>query len=113
MFKRFFGRIHESVALSAILAASLSLHVAWIDNLLLIRSGLARTWFNLNPEIGPITGLYLDTLGAFFVFFFLLVAFWRGKDCSHWRERTFWFLIASIIFFCVMTVPVVYEFRVT
>ncbi len=66
MMHLFRGRIHESLALCALFAGSVALNVAWIDNLLLTRSAVIRDWMTLNPAIGPISGLYLDTFGVFF-----------------------------------------------
>lgn len=105
-------RIHESLALSAIFASSIALHVAWLDNLLISKSALIRDLMTINFDIGPVSGLYLDTTGAFFLALFLSIIFWRGKDVSHWRNRVFWFFIASIVFFVVMTMPFVFGFEV-
>lgn len=105
-------RVRESVALSAVFAGSIALHVAWIDHLLIRQSDVVAAWMNLRPEIGPISGLYLDVLGAFFVAFLLGLAFWRGKDVREWQERIFWFFISSIVVFVLMTMPFVYGFAV-
>lgn len=109
----FASRIHESCALASLLAGSVALHIAWMDNLLIHRSRFVRDILTLNPDIGPISGLYLDTLGAFFVLLIILTAFWRGKDVSHWRERVFWFFILSIAIFLLMTLPFVYGFAIS
>ncbi len=113
MFHFFRNRIHESLALSALFAGSVALHVAWIDNLLITRSVFIREFITLNPDIGPISGLYVDTLGAFFVSFLLAAFFWRGRDVSHWRDRVFWFFVTSIVVFLLMTLPFVYGFAVS
>lgn len=105
-------RVRESVALSAVFAGSIALHVAWIDHLLIRKSDVVRAWITLNPEIGPISGLYVDVLGAFFVAFLLGLAFWRGKDVRGWQERIFWFFISSVVIFILMTMPFVYGFAV-
>lgn len=105
-------RIHESFALAAILAASSALHAAWIDNLLIFKSDTIAQWVTLNPDIGPISGLYVDVLGAYFTTLLIATAFWRGRDVSHWRDRVFWFFLVSIIFFLFMTLPFVYGFAV-
>lgn len=110
MFHLFRNRIHESLALSSIFAASVALHVAWIDNFLITRSITIRDWITLNPDIGPISGLYVDAIGAYFFAFLLSAAFWRGKDVSHFQERVFWFFACSIILFLIMTLPFVYGF---
>ena len=113
MFHFFHNRIHEPLALAALFAGSVALHVAWIDNLLLTRSVLIRDWMTLNPDIGPISGLYLDTLGAFLTTFLIACAIWRGRDVAHWRERVFWFFAGSVIVFMFMTLPFVYGFVIS
>lgn len=95
------------------LAGSVALHVAWIDNLLITRSQTIARWVTLNPDIGPISGLYVDVFGAYFTTLLLATAIWRGRDVSHWRDRVFWFLMVSIIIFLLMTLPFVYGFAVT
>ena len=112
MLRFFRERIHESFALAAVFAGSVALHVAWIDNLLITRSITVAQMITLNPDIGPISGLYIDVLGAYFTSLLIAAALWRGRDVSHWRERVFWFFIFSIITFLVMTLPFVYGFAV-
>lgn len=112
MFGLFRDRIHESFALAAVLAASVALHVAWIDNLLITRSREIAQMVTLNPAIGPISGLYIDVFGAYFVALLLAAALWRGRDVSHWRDRVFWFFILSLVVFFLMTLPFIYGFAV-
>ncbi|MBI4438230.1 hypothetical protein HY631_04755 [Candidatus Uhrbacteria bacterium] len=113
MFHFFRNRIHESLALCALFSGAVALHVAWIDNLLITRSRVFAEFITLNPDVGPVSGLYVDTLGAFFMTFLLAASVWRGKDVSHWRDRVFWFFIASILLFLLMTLPFVYGFVVS
>lgn len=101
-------RIRESLAVSSLIAASVALNVAWIDNLLIHRSSFVYGWFNLNPAIGPISGLYLDVLGAYFVTLFVALALLRGRDVSKWRDRVMPFLALSIVLFFILTLPAVF-----
>ncbi|NQV90702.1 hypothetical protein HQ487_04860 [Candidatus Uhrbacteria bacterium] len=112
MLKFFKNRVHESFALAAVLAGSIALHVAWIDNLLVSRSSIFAEWVTLNPEIGPISGIYVDVIGAFFVSLLLSAGVWKGRDVSHWKDRVFWFFIVSIVVFLLMTLPFIYGFAV-
>jgi len=112
MFRNLFKpRVHESVAIASVFAASVALHVAWITNLLVHRSETVWNWFLLDPDLGPISGMYTKTLITFFVVLIVSWLIWRGRDCSHSRNRVFWFFIASIVMFLVMTLPFVYEFQ--
>ncbi len=112
MFGLFKSRVHESVAIAAVFAASVTMHIAWIVNLVVHRSEMAWEWFLLSEEIGPISGMYTKTFLSFFGIFLVAWLFWRGRDCSHWRLRVFWFFVMSIIIFLFMTLPIIYEFRV-
>lgn len=113
MFQRLFKpRVHESVAISAIFAASVALNLAWLANLLVHRSPMLWDAFNLLEELGPISGLYVKMLIAFFATFLISWIFWRGKDCEQFRSRVFWLFVGSIVIFLVMTLPFVYEFQV-
>lgn len=112
MPRHFNDRIHESLATAALLAGGVALNVAWIDNLLITRSDIIASWITINPDIGPISGLYIDTLGAFFVTYLFAAAVWRAKDVSHWRSRVFWFFFTSVVIFILLTLPFVYGFAV-
>lgn len=109
----FHKRVHESLALSAYLSAAVTLQIAWIANLLVHRVPIVREQFNLIPSIGPVSGLYLKTIVSYFLLFGIFVLLFRGKDCSRWRERVFWFFLVSIVMFLVLTLPIVYEFSIT
>ena len=105
-------RIRESLALSAVFAGSVALHAAWIDHLLITRSEVIADWITVNPDIGPISGLYVDVLASFFVALLLALFFWKGKDVRAWQDRIFWFFVMSVVIFLVMTLPFVYGFAV-
>ena len=106
-------RIHESIALSALLSGAFTLQTAWIANLLVYRNEWVRDWFTLSEKIGPISGMYLRSFIAYAVLFGVFMILWRGKDCSHWRQRVFWFFLISVVMFLIMTLPIVYQFSVT
>ncbi len=105
-------RFHESIALAALFAASVTLHIAWISNLLVARVPFFRIWFSVVPSIGPVSGLYLKSLLVFLVLFVGGSFYWRGKDCSHLRKHIFHFFLFSIVAFFIMTLPFVYQFSV-
>ncbi len=102
-------RIHESIALSIALAVSFSLQIAWIANVLVYRSPEIANLFSIVPEIGPVSGLYALTISSFVVLWLLALVMAKGRDLSHWRERTFWFFLVSVILFLVMTMPAIYQ----
>lgn len=103
-------RIHEPIALAALFACSVTLHVAWIANLVLVRiPSLAESLVRV-PEFGPISGLYILIVGAYLVLF-ILTAFWfRGRDCTSAREGVFWLFVSSVVAFTLLTLPSVYAF---
>lgn len=113
MFRLFHQRIHESLALSAMLSAAVTLQVAWIANLLVHRSEWMREQFTLIASIGPLSGLYLKTAIGYIFLFGIFVLIFRGRDCSHWRDRAFWFFLISVAMFLVLTLPIVYEFSIS
>lgn len=113
MFSFFHKRIHESVALAALLSASLTLQTAWIANLLVHRVEWVRDKFTLVESLGPISGMYLRSVVAYLLLFGIFILIFRGKDCAHWRERAFWFFLISILMFLILTLPVVYQFAIT
>lgn len=106
-------RVHEPIALGALLGASISLHAAWILNLLFTRLPTLENYLTLSERIGPVTGMYAVTGVTFLVAFGLATIWFRGKDCAHFRSRAFWFFIASVAAFAVLTHPLVYEFELS
>lgn len=112
-FEHFFHRIHESIALSAFLSASFTLHLAWIRNLLVHKISFFRDLLNIVPSVGPVSGLYLTTVISFLLLFGIFVLFFKGRDCSVWRGRVFGFFYISVVMFLVFTLPAVYEFSVS
>lgn len=113
MFHLFRHRIHESIALSAFLAVSFTLQIGWIANWLVHRSPWVAEQFTLSDQLGPVSGLYLKSFVSFILLFGVCVLAFRGRDIAHWRDRVFWFFIASVLMFLVLTLPFVYEFQVT
>jgi hypothetical protein len=109
----FHKRIHESLALAAQFSVAVTLQIAWISNLLVHRSEWAREQATLIASIGPISGLYLESAVLYVLLFGIFVLSFRGRDCSHWRDRAFWFFLISIAMFLVLTLPIVYEFSIT
>ncbi len=112
MFHFFKHRVHESVALSVFLAASMTMHIAWMGNWLVYRSAWVRQIMTVSSTIGPISGLYMKSIVSFFVLFGLFMLYFRGKDVLAWRERVVWFFLASILIFIVFTLPPVFEFSI-
>ena len=113
LFDQFFKpRVHESVAISALLAVSLALHAAWLSHLILFRVPELFNRLFLSDTIGPIFIVYTLSLGvglgSFLLFRFLL----RCRDCTELRDRAFWFFVVSLIMFLVLTFPFVYVFEI-
>jgi|GEM_PF-703467 len=106
-------KIHEPIALSALVAAGFSLNTVWILNLLADRTHIVFNNLTIDNRVGPVTGLYL--MGALiYAFVFGSATLWfRGKDCRLFRDRALWFLVASVIAYLVMTIPEVYSFEIT
>lgn len=103
-------RIHESIAIAAVIAAAVVLHGLWITNLLLIRSTLVSGFFHGASEKSAVPSLYLFGLLLFLTIWWILVLVFKGRDCSDYREGALWFFVISAIVFFVMTVPVVVGF---
>ncbi len=113
LWNLFHKRIHESLAISAFLSAALTLQGAWMANLLVNRSEWFREQFTLIASVGPIFGLYLKSVVGYLLLFGIFVLIFRARDCSHWRDRVFWFFLISIAMFLVLTLPIVYEFSIS
>jgi hypothetical protein len=105
-------RIHESVALAGLTAVSAALHMGWLIHFILFRSSAVLGWFLLDESVGPISGIYLMTLLMFVLVFVLSVLWFRGRDCTDFRDRVFWFFIVSLILFAILTFPPVYGFEI-
>lgn len=113
MFTFYFKqRFHESIACATLLAGSITLHVMWICNLLVVRVPMIREWYSIVPSIGPIFGMYLDAAGAFLSVLIFASWYWKGKDCSHHRKHLTTFFLFSTLIFIIMTLPFVYSFSV-
>ncbi|EKD75552.1 MAG: hypothetical protein ACD_44C00100G0003 [uncultured bacterium] len=105
-------RFHESVACAALLAGSLTLHVMWISNLLVVRVPFFTQLFSIVPSIGPLSGMYAKAGLTFLSIFLISGWYWKGKDCSHHRRSLLEFFLFSTLIFFVMTIPFVYSFSV-
>lgn len=101
-------RIHESVAIAAVLSTSITLHALWIANLLMIRLPAVSGFFESGTSRGAVGGLCAFGVLCFLVVWCVLSLVFRGRDCSHHRESAFWFLVTSVIIFFVMTMPPVF-----
>ena len=108
----FFRRkcLHESLALSVILAVSVTLHGSWLANLVMTRYMPAREALAIFPSIGPVVGLYALSIAIFLIVFGLSVLWFRGKDCSHFRDGIFWFFVVAVAAFLILTIPYLFEF---
>ncbi len=96
------SRIHESLAVAALLSAAVSLQVAWIANLV---------WFRM-ARVDALGSLYLFVATVYAIVYVLTAAWCRGRDCSDFRDRAYHFFLVSILIFAAMTLPVVYGFTV-
>lgn len=101
-------RIHESIAMAAILAAAITMHGLWIANLLITRLPAVAGFFEGLASRGAVPSLYLFGLLLFLVAWCILSLIFKGRDCSHHRESAFWFFVVSLIIFFVMTMPMVF-----
>ena len=101
MLHWFKKRIHEPVAVAAIIGAAASLHAAWIVNLLFFRQ--ARTY--------TLSILYLFAACVYVILFVLALAWCRGRDCTDLRSRALHALFVAVLVFLAMSFPLVYVFR--
>lgn len=107
------SRFHESIACATLLAGSITLHVMWICNLLVVRVPFIREWISVVPSVGPISGMYLKAISSFILVFLVASWYWKGKDCSHHRKHLTTLFLFSTLIFVIMTLPFVYSFSVT
>jgi len=106
------NRIHEPFAIAAIFSAAVTLHAAWMLNILFSRLPNASAYLTLSDRIGPITGMYTISGVLFLTIFGFTVIWLRGRDCSAYRDRVFWFFTAALVAFIILTHPIVYEFGI-
>ena len=104
----FHNRIHESVGVSAILALSVALNLSWIGNLALTRSQVAIDALTISPKLGAVSGLYLLFVLSYVFAFWAALAFLHGRDCTRYRDGSFWVFVASVIAFLLLTLPFLY-----
>ncbi len=102
MFRWMKRRIHEPVAVAAIIGAASALHAAWIVNLLFFRQSRTDT----------LAALYLFVACVYAIMFALTLAWCRGRDCGDLRERAIHALSVATMVFLAMTFPLVYGFAV-
>ena len=100
MLSWFKSRVHESLAAAALFAAGVALQAAWITNLV---------WFRTS-RTDALGSLYLFVATVYAIIFVLTAAWFRGKDCSDFRDRAYHFFFISILIFAAMTLPIVYGF---
>ncbi|HBK34499.1 MAG: hypothetical protein UU08_C0008G0032 [Candidatus Uhrbacteria bacterium GW2011_GWE2_40_58] len=113
MFKRFLKKhIPESLALAATFAAAVTLTFAWILNLLVTRVDVFYEWFVFSERFGVVSGLYFSASIIYLVSLFLMLCWYRNKDCSHQRENVFWFFLSALFVFFVMTLPGIFSFEI-
>lgn len=103
-------RIHESLALAAVLATAVTVNILWITNFLIFRLPTVKGFFEISPERGVIADLFLFGFVLFLIFWLLFSLIFKGRDCSVHRESGFWFLVVSLILFLIMTFPSVFSF---
>lgn len=101
MFHWFKKRIHEPVAVAALVGAASALHAAWIVNLLFFRQAMADT----------LSTLFLFAACVYAIMFALTLAWCRGRDCADLRERSIHALSVAVLVFLAMTFPLVYGFH--
>lgn len=106
-------RLHEPVALGALFAAGVSLHVLWITNLLTLRVPGASRTMSLIPELGPASGLFALCSLVYLVIWLGTIAVFRGRDCEPVRDGVFWFFLSSVVAFGLLTLPFVSGFSAT
>ncbi len=107
------SRIHEPLALAALFAAGVSLHLLWMGNLLALRLVPVGEALDFLPSIGPMSGLYAIVAAAYVLTFAVVAVVFRGRDCTSAREGAFWFFVSAVIAFAVLTLPFVAGFGVT
>lgn len=103
--------IHEPLALAATLSAALTINVLWIINLFFNRSWGFNFCAKVASGIEIMAIIYGLSIIIFFVLFGVLAIIFRGRDCSHYRNDAFGFLLISFLIYLLMTVPPIYEFN--
>lgn len=101
-------RIHEPIAVGAVIAAAVSLNVMWMLNLLSYRFAGLEQSLTLIPNVGTGTGLFLAGFITFLFVWACVAVLLRGRDCSDYRDRAFWFFVLTIVLYLVFTFPPVF-----
>ena len=111
---RFFGRkrIHEPIAIGAVIAGAVSLHALWIVNFLSFRFPVVEELLTLIDGVGTGTGLFFVGLIVYVIAWAAVAVILRGRDCSEYRDRSFWLLMVSVVLFLVFTFPPIFTFAI-
>ncbi len=111
---RLFGRkrIHEPIAIGAVIACAVSLNAIWILNFLSYRFPAMEELLTLIDGVGTGTGLFLVGLIVYLTTWAAVAVLLRGRDCSEYRDRGFWLFMTSVVLFLVFTFPPFFTFAI-
>ncbi len=110
MPSHFHSRIHESVALAALLAASVELNAFWIVNMISMRLPAFADLLKLDPSLGTVSGLYVTGAVVYLLSWACFLTLLRGRDCSEYRSNALWLFVVSVLLYLVFTFPPIFNF---